>query len=229
VREGFDYVALLHGDGQYAPELLPDLVRPLRDGEADAVFGSRMMGSRSALAGGMPLYKYVGNRILSRIQNNMLGTSLSEAHSGFRAYSVAALLKIPWQLNTNSLHFDTEIIIQLVFARQRIFEIPMPTYSGDEIHHFNGLKYALDVLRAVLKARMQAMGLLYDRRFDCTAEPPSAVLEGDTARQPSPRSGVRRGLPCRVAEGETELPGHWSRQIPIEYRHRRGPVYPPRP
>jgi glycosyltransferase involved in cell wall biosynthesis len=170
VREGFDYVALLHGDGQYAPELLPDLVRPLRDGEADAVFGSRMMGSRSALAGGMPLYKYVGNRILSRIQNNMLGTSLSEAHSGFRAYSVAALLKIPWQLNTNSLHFDTEIIIQLVFARQRIFEIPMPTYSGDEIHHFNGLKYALDVLRAVLKARMQAMGLLYDRRFDCTAD-----------------------------------------------------------
>src|SRR6266508_3838502 len=75
IEQGFDYVALLHGDGQYAPECLPDLVRPLRDGEADAVFGSRMFDPTGALRGGMPFYKFVGNRILSWFQNRMLGTS----------------------------------------------------------------------------------------------------------------------------------------------------------
>src|SRR5260221_5157727 len=75
IEQGFDYVALLHGDGQYAPACLPDLVRPLRDGEADAVFGSRMFDPTGALRGGMPFYKFVGNRILSWFQNRMLGTS----------------------------------------------------------------------------------------------------------------------------------------------------------
>jgi len=167
IEEGFDFVALVHGDGQYAPECLPDLVRPLREGEADAVFGSRMLEPRAARRGGMPLYKLLGNRVLSRFQNRVLGASLSEFHSGYRVYSVAALKKIPFALNTNDFHFDTEIIIQLLFARLRIKELPIPTYYGDEICHVNGLKYAWDVVRAVLVARSQRMGLFYDRRFDC--------------------------------------------------------------
>ncbi|HMJ81680.1 MAG TPA: glycosyltransferase family 2 protein, partial [Vicinamibacterales bacterium] len=120
ILRGFDFVALLHGDGQYAPECLPDLVRPLRDGEVDVVFGSRMLTRSAALSGGMPLYKYVGNKILTAFQNRMLNSSLSEFHSGYRVYSVAALKKIPFALNTNDFHFDTEIIVQLMIAQQRI-------------------------------------------------------------------------------------------------------------
>jgi glycosyltransferase involved in cell wall biosynthesis len=176
IEQGFDYVALLHGDGQYAPECLPDLVRPLRDGEADAVFGSRMFEPNGALRGGMPLYKFVGNRILSWFQNRMLGTSLSEFHSGYRVYSVAALEKIPFELNTNDFHFDTEIIIQLLLARLRIRELPIPTYYGDEICRVNGLKYAADVAKAVVVARSQRMGFFYDRRFD------SRFAAADTAQ-----------------------------------------------
>lgn len=167
LKNNFDFVVLLHGDGQYAPECLPDLVAPLHRGKAEAVFGSRMIKRNSALKGGMPLYKFVGNKILSWFENRMLRTNLSEFHSGYRAYSVAALKRIPWQLNTNLFHFDTEIIIQFVFAGLRIQEIPIPTYYGDEICNVNGLKYAWDVTIAVLKARAQELGLFYDRRFDC--------------------------------------------------------------
>jgi len=173
IQQRFDFVALIHGDGQYAPECLPDLVRPLRDGKADAVFGSRMLEKGGALRGGMPLYKFVGNRILSRFQNRMLGASLSEFHSGYRVYSVAALEKIPFQLNTNDFHFDTEIIIQLTLGGMRIAELPIPTYYGDEICRVNGLKYAWDVTKAAIVARSQQLGLFYDRRFDC--EPAGAA------------------------------------------------------
>jgi glycosyltransferase involved in cell wall biosynthesis len=128
IREGFDFVAMVHGDGQYAPEELPNLVAPLRDGRADAVFGSRMMTRLGALKGGMPLYKFFGNRILTGAQNSMLGTKLTEFHSGYRVYSVAALKKIPFRLNSNVFHFDTEIIIQLVNAAQRNLEMTIPTY-----------------------------------------------------------------------------------------------------
>jgi 2-polyprenyl-3-methyl-5-hydroxy-6-metoxy-1,4-benzoquinol methylase len=176
-KGGFDFVALVHGDGQYAPECLPDLVRPLRDGRADAVFGSRMLDKGGARRGGMPLYKFVGNRILSWFQNRMLAASLSEFHSGYRVYSVAALKKVPFELNTNDFHFDTEIIIQFMLAGLRIAELPIPTYYGDEICRVNGLKYAWDVTKAVVVARTQQLGLLYDRRFDCTPAEGNAQYE----------------------------------------------------
>jgi glycosyltransferase involved in cell wall biosynthesis len=170
IEKCFDFVALLHGDGQYAPELLPAMVEPLRTGDADVVFGSRMMRRADALKGGMPLYKYVGNRILSMLQNWLLGTKLSEFHSGYRVYSVPALKAVPFDRNTNVFHFDTEIIIQMVFAEKRIKEIPIPTYYGDEICYVDGLKYAKDVLKASLQAKLQSVNLFYDRRFDCTAD-----------------------------------------------------------
>ena len=165
-KEGFDFVALLHGDGQYAPECLPELLQPLVNGEADAVFGSRMMGRTGALKGGMPLYKYAGNRILTAIQNRLLGTSLSEFHSGYRLYSVKALQAVPFDRNTNNFHFDTEIIIQLVRGNFRIKELPIPTYYGDEICHVNGIRYAWDVIQATLLSRAQDLGVLYDLKYD---------------------------------------------------------------
>ena len=173
-REGFDFVAMIHGDGQYAPEELPALVAPLRDGQADAVFGSRMMTRFGAIRGGMPLYKFLGNRILTWIQNLLLGTNLTEFHSGYRVYSVAALQKIPYRLNSNLFHFDTEIIIQLLNANQRIVELPIPTYYGDEICRVNGLRYAKDVVLATARNVAHRGGLLYQRRFDPVSEQDNA-------------------------------------------------------
>jgi glycosyltransferase involved in cell wall biosynthesis len=170
IREGFDFVAMVHGDGQYAPEELPKLVAPLAAGKADAVFGSRMMTRLGALKGGMPLYKFVGNRILTTLQNLLLGTNLTEFHSGYRVYSVAALKRIPFQLNSNIFHFDTEIIIQLLNAGQRIVELPIPTYYGSEISRVNGLKYAKDVMVATLQNVAHRAGVLYQRRFDPISE-----------------------------------------------------------
>ncbi len=170
IEYNFDFVALLHGDGQYAPEMLPALLRPLREGLADAVFGSRMMKSGDALRGGMPVYKYVGNRILTKLQNRILGMQLSEFHSGYRIYAVKALSAIPFDRNTNDFHFDTEIIIQLHLAGKRIAEIPIPTYYGDEISRVNGLRYAANVVRASLQASLQRAMVFYDRRFDCSAD-----------------------------------------------------------
>ncbi|MBA3882510.1 MAG: glycosyltransferase [Chthoniobacterales bacterium] len=166
----FDFVAMVHGDGQYAPEELPNLVGPLVRGEAAAVFGSRMINKASARAGGMPLYKWVGNQVLTGFQNRMLGTSLSEFHSGFRLYSTAALAQIPFEKNTNGFHFDTEIIIQLVLAKLHIAELPVPTFYGDEICHVNGMKYAWDVFKATIKARLCGIHLFYDRKFDVNPE-----------------------------------------------------------
>jgi glycosyltransferase involved in cell wall biosynthesis len=158
IEAGFDFVAMVHGDGQYAPEELPRLVAPLRDGNADAVFGSRMLVEGAALEGGMPLYKYVGNKILTRVQNLLLGSRLSEFHSGYRIYSVRMLERIPFDLNSNDFHFDTEIILQLFNARARALELPIPTYYGTEICRVDGLKYAKNVLLATVQSAVQRSG-----------------------------------------------------------------------
>jgi len=166
IQNGFDFVALIHGDGQYAPECLPELLLPLINGEADGVLGSRMMRRGAALKGGMPLYKYVGNKILTWIQNRLLRSSLTEFHSGYRLYSVPALEALPFDRNTDDFHFDTEILIQYLRAGLRIRELPIPTYYGDEICHVNGLKYAFNVVKSSLVSRAQDFGILYDRKFD---------------------------------------------------------------
>jgi len=166
IDHGFDIVALVHGDGQYAPEKLPDLLGPFFKDEADAVFGSRMINRQDALKGGMPLYKWLGNQVLTRFQNALLGTHFSEFHSGYRLYSTDALRQIPFERNSNDFHFDTEIIIQLVWKKLRITELPIPTYYGDEICHVNGMKYAWDVARTMLRSSFHARNLLYDRKFD---------------------------------------------------------------
>ena len=167
IQKGFDFVALLHGDGQYAPESLPELLEPLLDGQADSVIGSRMLISRAAIQGGMPIYKYLGNRILTWYQNQLLGTNLSEYHSGYRIYSIEALNNIPFELNTNDFHFDTEILIQLYLAGYCIKELSIPTYYGDEICHVNGIRYASKVVSTTTKARMQDLNIGYERKYDC--------------------------------------------------------------
>lgn len=166
IQHGYDAVVMVHGDGQYPPEKIPDMLAPIFAGDADAVFGSRMVHKKDALAGGMPYYKFVGNFVLTTIQNWMLGSALSEFHTGFRAYSTAALKRIPFQHNSNVFHFDTDIIIQFVDTKLRIREIPIPTHYGDEVCHVNGMRYAWDVMVSTLHSRLQRLGLLYASKFD---------------------------------------------------------------
>jgi glycosyltransferase involved in cell wall biosynthesis len=167
---GLDIIVLLHGDGQYAPECLPGIVAPLERDECDAVFGSRMMMPGSARHGGMPLYKYVGNRVLTTVENRLLGSELTEFHSGYRAYKVAALSQLPLQHNTDGFDFDTQIIVQLLDAGKRIVEVPIPTYYGDEICYVDGLKYARDVVRDVAQYRLSKMGFGTHRWVESTPE-----------------------------------------------------------
>lgn len=141
-------VVMLHGDAQYAPELVETLLQPILDGRADMVFGSRFTGD--PLAGGMPLHRFLGNRVLTTFQNIFLGTRLSEFHSGYRVYSVEALKKIPFQKFSSDYHFDTEIIIAFVDRGLRIVEMPIPTHYGDEENYVNIWKYGMDVLVTTL-------------------------------------------------------------------------------
>jgi glycosyltransferase involved in cell wall biosynthesis len=158
IERGLDIIVMVHGDGQYAPEKLPDMVAPLERGEADAVFGSRLLEKGAARRGGMPLYKYMGNKLLTRFENALAGTDLSEWHSGYRAYSVAALRDLPFERNDDDFNFDTQIIVQLAESGKRIVEIPIPTFYGDEICYVNGLKYARLITRDVIRYRAHKLG-----------------------------------------------------------------------
>jgi hypothetical protein len=132
------------------------MVEPIISGRADVVFGSRMITQGGARKGGMPLYKYVGNRILTYLQNSLAKVSLTEWHSGYRAYSVSALRKVNFLKNSDYFDFDSQIILQMIGARQRITEIEIPTFYGDEISRVNGIKYGLKILFHTLKFRLSS-------------------------------------------------------------------------
>jgi glycosyltransferase involved in cell wall biosynthesis len=155
LARGLDIVVLLHGDGQYAPEVMQELLTPLETGQAEMVMGSRMLVPGAARRGKMPLYKYVGNRVLTTLQNGLAGTHFSEFHSGYRAYSCQALRTIDLEGLTTNWHFDTQIILEFLKRGYRIAEVPIPTYYGEEICHVNGVPYALHCLWEVLKYAVQ--------------------------------------------------------------------------
>jgi glycosyltransferase involved in cell wall biosynthesis len=155
IGRGLDVVLLLHGDGQYAPEVMQSLLTPLETGQADLVMGSRMLVPGAALAGNMPRYKYVGNRILTWVQNWLVGMNLTEFHSGYRAYSLRALRQVPLERLTSNWHFDTQIILEFQKRGFRIVEVPIPTYYGDEICRVNGMTYALHCVLTSLKFALQ--------------------------------------------------------------------------
>jgi glycosyltransferase involved in cell wall biosynthesis len=144
IKKGYDVVVMLHGDAQYAPEMIPKLLEPFEKNNADMVFGSRMTGH--PLKGGMPIIKFFGNKTLTWIENKILDLKLSEYHSGFRLYSCKALKQIPFNLCSNDFHFDTEIIIQMKLKNMQIREKPIPTFYGDEKCYVNRYKYAINIL-----------------------------------------------------------------------------------
>ncbi|MBU2219910.1 glycosyltransferase family 2 protein, partial [Patescibacteria group bacterium] len=124
---GADIVVMVHPDHQYDPRLVPELIKPLLAGETDAVFGSRMMISKNALAGGMPYWKFLANIFLTFIENMVLGLRLTEYHSGFRAYNRKVLETLALEENSDDFVFDTEIIAQMKVAGLKILETPIVT------------------------------------------------------------------------------------------------------
>lgn len=164
IKKGFDILALLHGDNQYDPRCLSYLLKPLIKDNADFVFGSRMVGH--PLKGGMPLYKFLGNKFLTFMENLLLDMNLSEYHSGYRLFNCHALKKVPFNKCSNDFHFDTEIIIQFKKAGIRIAELPIPTFYGDEISRVKVIKYGFHVIKAVLEYRLHEAGIIKSHKFD---------------------------------------------------------------
>lgn len=171
IREGYEAVVLLHGDCQYPPEFIPEMTHPIIEGRADVVFGSRMLDKKSALQGGMPLYKWIGNQVTTAVQNFLLGSKFSECHTGFRAYRVPLLAKIPFRYNSNNFHFDADIIIQCHRAGARFLEIPIPTRYATEICRVNGVQYCWNCFKSGLADRCTQMEIFYSRKFDLQQHP----------------------------------------------------------
>ena len=168
LARGADVVAMLHPDAQYPPSLLPELIAPILRGEADLMLGSRFR-DLDPRDGGMPRYKYVANRALTGIQNRALGTSLSEFHTGYRAYTRALLEALPLWRNRDDFVFDAEVLVQAASAGYRIGEIGSPARYFDEASSLpfgSSVRYGLGVLRTTAAAWAHRRGLRRDPRFE---------------------------------------------------------------
>ena len=160
LQRGADVVVMLHPDGQYEPEIIPRMVTPIIEGKADMVLGSRFAERGAALRSGMPLYKWVANHFLTAIENRVLGTRLSELHTGYRAYSRDLLLTVPFLRNSLDFSFDSEMIMQSVQLGFRVDEVPARTRYFEDASSVSlkpsiiyGLKTLWMGLRLVLHRR----------------------------------------------------------------------------
>ncbi len=145
LEDGVGVAVLLHSDGQYSPEKIPDVLEPFAKNEADIVQGSRMLGG-GALKGGMPFYKYVSNKMLTAVENWAFGMKMAEYHSGYMIYNRRTLEAIPFNQLSDSFDFDLEMLVTAHILGLRIKEIAIPTIYGDEVSYLNPIKYGLDVL-----------------------------------------------------------------------------------
>jgi glycosyltransferase involved in cell wall biosynthesis len=172
LRCGADIVVMLHPDYQYDSRLVPQMIAPIIAGEADLVLGSRLLGG-GALAGGMPLWKYISNRFLTFIENLAFGKHLSEYHTGFRAYNRKLLETLPFLLNKDSFVFDTEVLAQAVNAGMKITEIPVPTRYFEEassVNLKNSIIYGLETLLVVARYLLNKWGVVKLPQFHKTLE-----------------------------------------------------------
>lgn len=157
LKHGADIIVMLHPDSQYDPRLIPNITLPIIEDQADVVFASRMLRDPlkgGPIKGGMPVYKFIGNRLLTFIENLVLGTYFSEFHTGYRAFSRKTLELIPFQLNSDGFVFDNEIIIQCILKKMRFKEIPVVTkyfYEASSISVINSMQYGIQILYTLLK------------------------------------------------------------------------------
>ncbi|MBN1592356.1 MAG: glycosyltransferase family 2 protein [Candidatus Coatesbacteria bacterium] len=178
VAAGADIVVMTHPDYQYTPKLITAMSAMIASGEFDVVLGSRILGV-GALSGGMPRYKYISNRFLTFVQNLLLGHKLSEYHTGYRAFSREALLKLPILENSNDFVFDNEMLAQAIFFHLRIGEISCPTKyfpEASSISFKRSVKYGLGVLWTCIRFILHKRGL---KRFRVFAEDGHVIQPSD--------------------------------------------------
>lgn len=168
LQRGADVVVMLHPDGQYEPELIPKLIETIMRGEADMVLGSRLAEPGAARRGGMPRHKLVANRLLTAIENRVLGTDLSELHTGYRAYSRTFLMTVPFLRNSLDYSFDSEILMQAAQFGFRIAEVPARSRYFDDASSI-GLRpasvYALKTLWAAARLVLHRRGIWRSRKL----------------------------------------------------------------
>ncbi|MCB0566043.1 MAG: glycosyltransferase family 2 protein [Phaeodactylibacter sp.] len=158
---GGDIIIMLHPDYQYTPKLIPSMINIIGEGLYPVVLGSRILG-KGALAGGMPLYKYVANRILTLVQNLLVNYKLSEYHTGYRAFSREVLQGINFNSNSDDFVFDNEMLSQIIYAGFHIAEVTCPTKYFEEASSINltrSIRYGLGVLRVSVSHLLQRLGL----------------------------------------------------------------------
>ncbi len=168
LKSGGDIIVMLHPDYQYTPKLIEAMVYPIANGLFPVMLGSRILG-KGALLGGMPIYKYIANRLLTAFQNLLMGQKLAEYHTGYRAFSKEILEKLPLEENSDDFVFDNEMLGQIAYAGYTIGELTCPTKYFKEASSINfgrSMKYGFGVLRVSITYRLNRMGLLTSRIFD---------------------------------------------------------------
>ena len=184
LRLGADVVVMLHPDYQYTPSLIPAMVGMITDGPYDVVLGSRVLGGR-ARRGGMPLYKYVANRVLTAAQNTLLGAKLSEYHTGYRAFSRPVLEKLPLLENSDDFVFDNQMLAQVLYHDFEVGEISCPASYFEEASSINfrrSVVYGLGVLWTSLQVFLQRRGLARFAFLDANGR----RLAGQAPTHPAP-------------------------------------------
>lgn len=164
---GADVVIMVHADHQYDPTKIPQLIKPILDGKADMMLGTRIADGQ-ALKGGMPIWKFVANRFLTTTENLILGQKLTDLHTGMRAYSREFLEHVPWWLNSDEFVFDTEMIVQGVACGFRLAEAPVPARYFDEASSVNfrvSLRYGLQTLGVLRRLMFHRLGLARTDQF----------------------------------------------------------------
>jgi glycosyltransferase involved in cell wall biosynthesis len=173
LARGADIVVMVHPDYQYDSRLVTAMAGMIASGVYDLVIGSRILGG-GALRGGMPVWKYIANRILTLFENLLLGAKLSEYHSGFRAYSRALLETLPWRRNSDDFVFDNEVLAQAILAGFRIGEISVPTRYFEEASSINfprSVQYGIAVVATTLLAFLARIGIYRHRLFASPGKP----------------------------------------------------------
>ncbi len=168
LRDGADIVVMLHPDGQYDPAIIPEMIRPIQEGRADMVLGSRMMVPGGAARGGMPRWKRLANRFLTTAENLAHGRRFSECHTGYRAYSRRFLETVPFLRNSNGFVFDTEVIFQAVAFDLPVVEVPISTRyfaEASSVGFRSGVVYGLGTLLTALRFVLHRLGVATSDKF----------------------------------------------------------------
>ncbi|HEY1338804.1 MAG TPA: glycosyltransferase family 2 protein [Bryobacteraceae bacterium] len=187
LRAGADIVVMVHPDYQYDPTLLPEIIRPIQEGRADVVLGSRLMGA-NPMSQGMPWWKYYSNRFLTMVENRAFRLNLSEYHTGYRAFRREVLEAVNIEMNSDKFIFDQEILAQIVNLNLRITEVPVPTRyfaQASSASFLASCRYGISILWLVWRYLLHRGGILHQRQFDSLERRYRGVPEIRAAGKPN--------------------------------------------